>query len=116
MSVGKRLKSLRLGRGETLRGLGEILGVRHGSIAKWENNTNSIKRCHLDSLSSHYEVSPKWLLFGEDEMDSSKSLFGDEGLQRRLDALEKEDRVFLMTFLEQYVSARSKKSEDFEVE
>lgn len=114
MSVGKRLKSLRLSKGETLRDLGRVVGVRHGSIAKWENNSNSIKMCHLESLSSHYSVSPQWLLFGDDQSGQSHPLFNDLGLQRRLEALDEEDRVFLSTFLDQYANA--KKKENVEIE
>ena len=51
MSVGQRLKSLRLSSGMSLRAVAEIIGVQHGSVSKWENETNNIKRHHLQALS-----------------------------------------------------------------
>ena len=109
MSVGQRLKSLRLSSGMSLRAVAEIIGVQHGSVSKWENETNNIKRHHLRALSVHFDVSEQWLTFGEDVGQSPKTFLKENSLQTRFDSLEEEDKDFLLDFLTRYIAAKKNK-------
>lgn len=109
MGVGHRLKSLRLSSGMSLRALAEILGVRHGSVAKWENETNNIKRCHLSALAKYFDVSERWLMFGEENGQSPRTFLKENSLQTRFDSLEEEDKAFLLEFLGRYIAGKKNK-------
>jgi len=109
MSVGQRLKSLRLSSGMSLRAVAEIIGVQHGSVSKWVNETNNIKRCHLEALAKHFDVSEQWLMFGEEDDQSSRTFLKQNSLQTRFDSLEEEDKAFLLEFLTRYIAGKKDK-------
>jgi transcriptional regulator with XRE-family HTH domain len=109
MGVGQRLKSLRLSSGMSLRAVAEIIGVQHGSVSKWENETNNIKRHHLQALSAHFDVSEQWLIFGEEEGQSPRTFLKENSLQTRFDSLEEEDKDFLLDFLARYIAVKKNK-------
>ena len=109
MSVGQRLKSLRLSSGMSLRAVADIIGVQHGSVSKWENETNNIKRCHLEALAKHFDVSEQWLMFGEEDDQSSRTFLKQNSLQTRFDSLEEEDKAFLLEFLTRYIAGKKDK-------
>ena len=109
MSIGQRLKSLRLSSGMSLRAVADIVGVQHGSVAKWENETNNVKKRHLEALAKTFNVSEQWLMFGEENSSSPKTFLKQNSLQTRFDGLEEEDKSFLLDFLTRYIAGKKNK-------
>ena len=109
MSIGQRLKSLRLSSEMSLRAVAEIIGVQHGSVAKWENDTNNIKRRHLEALAKIFDVSEQWLMFGDEHEQIPSSFLRQNSLQTRFDGLEDEDKAFLLDFLTRYIAGKKNK-------
>ena len=109
MGVGHRLRSLRLSSGMSLRELAKKIGVQHGSVARWENESNNIKRCHSGALAKYFDVSEQWLMFGEEDSQSPKTFLKENSLQTRFDSLEDEDKAFLLEFLTRYIQGKKNK-------
>ena len=65
MSIGERLKYLRLGEKKTLRELSEILGVSLNSIYRWEHDMVKPKISTLEKMADLYNVSFNYLLQGD---------------------------------------------------
>ena len=93
----------------SLRELAKKIGVQHGSGARWENESNNIKRCHSSALAKYFDVSEQWLMFGEEDSQSPKTFLKENSLQTRFDSLEDEDKAFLLEFLTRYIQDKRNK-------
>lgn len=62
MSVGDKLKSLRLRMRKTLKEESEILGVSLNSVYRWEHDLATPRKSMLKKIAEHYEVPLEWLL------------------------------------------------------
>jgi len=77
MSLGDKLRSLRIKTRKTLYEQSRIIGVSMNSIYRWEHNLTVPRKPMLKTLAEHYRVPLDWLLsdssapslVSEDEMD-----------------------------------------------
>lgn len=72
MSIGKRLKELRIGAGLTQEGLGELFGtpekpegLSKQAVAAWESDRNQLTSDQIILLCEEFRVSPDYLLLGK---------------------------------------------------
>lgn len=80
-AFGERLRSVRIGRGLTVRELAKRTGIAVRSIERYESGTR-LPRHALPALCVELEVDPHWLLTGEYRLGE----FGE--VLSKLDALE----------------------------
>ena len=66
VSVGNKLRDLRLKSGRTLKEQGEFLGVNNNSVYRWEHNLSIPREEVLKKISEIYGVSLEWLLSDTD--------------------------------------------------
>ena len=64
MSVGERLRSLRLNMKKTLQEESEILNVSLNSVYRWEHNLTVPRKNVLRRIDAYYDVPFEWLLHG----------------------------------------------------
>jgi len=62
MSIGEKLKSLRLRMRKTLKEESEILGVSLNSVYRWEHDLASPRKSMLKKIAEYYEVPLDWLI------------------------------------------------------
>jgi transcriptional regulator with XRE-family HTH domain len=66
-TMGKRIRSARLARKISLEKLGQKLGgLSKVSVWSWEVDRSSPRKDRLISLAEALEVSPEWLIHGDD--------------------------------------------------
>lgn len=70
MSIGEKLRILRLKAKRTLKEQSEAFGVSLNSVYRWEHNLAAPKRSILRKMADYYEVSMEWLLNENAEEDS----------------------------------------------
>ena len=61
MSLGEKLKSLRLRMRKTLKEESEILGVSLNSVYRWEHDLAAPRKTMLKKIADYYEVPYEWL-------------------------------------------------------
>ena len=64
MSVGERLKSLRLNMKKTLQEQSEVLNVSLNSVYRWEHDLTVPRKPILRKIAAYYDVPYEWLLHG----------------------------------------------------
>lgn len=72
MSLGEKLRNLRLSEKHTLKEQSEILGVSLNSVYRWEHDLTIPRKSILKAMADLYNVSLEWLLLeslGENVMD-----------------------------------------------
>lgn len=63
MTIGERIKQLRLEKDLTQAQLGEIVGLQKQAIWKYENgNVTNMKRSTIKTLADYFNVSPSYLM------------------------------------------------------
>jgi transcriptional regulator with XRE-family HTH domain len=67
MSVGDKLKGLRLKFRRTLKDQSKMLGVSLNSVYRWEHDLASPRKSMMRKIASLYEVPLEWLLQESDE-------------------------------------------------
>ena len=65
MSIGARLRTLRLKSKRTLKEQSELFGVSLNSVYRWEHDIASPKKTLLRRIAEFYEVPFEWLLYGK---------------------------------------------------
>lgn len=73
MSVGKKLKKLRLERKKTLKEQSEIFGVSLNSVYRWEHDLTTPKKTILKKMADYYGVPFEWLRMENDLEFSSEN-------------------------------------------
>ena len=73
MSLGEKLKGLRVKSKKTLRQQGTLLGVSMNSVYRWEHNLTIPRKPVLNKIANLYSVSFEWLTSEE----SSASLVSE---------------------------------------
>lgn len=71
MSLGTRLKKVRLQKGLSQKDVAEVLNVTRQTVSKWENNASYPDLDNLVRLSEHYEISTDELLKGNTEIEKT---------------------------------------------
>ena len=69
MTVGEKLKSLRVKMKKTLKEQSETFGVSLNSVYRWEHDLASPKRQMLRKMADYYEVPLEWLLRESNDRD-----------------------------------------------
>jgi len=64
MSVGERLRNLRLNTKKTLQEQSEILSVSLNSVYRWEHDLTLPRKPVLRKIAAHYDVPYEWLTNG----------------------------------------------------
>ena len=67
MTIGDKLRNLRIMSKKTLKEQSEIFGVSLNSVYRWEHGLTMPKRSVLKKMSEHYEVPLLWLLQESDD-------------------------------------------------
>lgn len=62
MTLGEKLKTLRLEKGLSTKELGNIIGVCDMAVSRWENNKTDITGRNLAKLSQYFGVTADYLL------------------------------------------------------
>lgn len=67
MTFGRRLSQLLSKRGISNYRLAKDLGINESSIRAWRKNVNQPRSDTIKRLASYLNISPAWLLFGDEE-------------------------------------------------
>lgn len=75
MTMGERIKQLRIQKGLTQEELGKYIGVKKAAIMKYEKgNVQNMKRSSIEILSKLFNVTPSYLMcIDENENNSNKN-------------------------------------------
>ena len=123
MSIGEKLKNLRLMRKKTLREQSEVFGVSLNSVYRWEHDLTIPKRSILKKMAEYYEVPLVWLLQdgGDEEKFSNGDAYsqyesGDEvKLLKMYRSLSDNHKYKILGYVERiYVEALDEKNEVLE--
>ena len=68
MTIGKRVRELRIEKGMTMDAFGESMGIKRPSLSNIENGRNGISDRTILSICREYGVSEEWLRDGIGEM------------------------------------------------
>lgn len=75
MTMGERIKELREKKGYTQEYLAGLIGIQKSAFAKYENDrVENIKRSNIKILADALNVSPAYLMFGDEEDDPAKAI------------------------------------------
>ena len=75
MTMGERIKMLRVKNGFTQEQLGEFIGVQKSAIRKYEKgDVKNLKRSTILTLANIFKVSPSYLMFGNEDEEPSPSI------------------------------------------
>lgn len=81
MTLGERLKQLRLEKGLTQEQLGKIVGLQKQAIWKYENgNVKNMKASSIKTLAEFFNVSPSYLMGYSDqriEKETTEEILSD---------------------------------------
>jgi transcriptional regulator with XRE-family HTH domain len=88
MSIGEKLRYLRIKTKRTLKEQSEIFGVSLNSVYRWEHDLTAPKKSTLRRISEHYEVPLEWLLREDADEDiferASSSARADDSIEQQL--------------------------------
>lgn len=68
MTIGERVRELRIEKGMAMDAFGESIGIRKSSLSNIENGKNGISDRTILSICREYGVSEEWLRDGAGEM------------------------------------------------
>lgn len=102
MTLGERLKQLRLEKGITQEELGKIIGLKKQAIWKYENgNVTNMKRSTIKTLSDYFDVSPSYLMGYSDKRKETTSPINSEIVSafQNLSEIQQEQVLNFIKFL-----------------
>jgi len=71
LSIGERLKKLRLSTKKTLKEVSEILGISLNTVYRWEHDLCTPRKSVIKKMADFYGVQSEWILTGEGQQDSA---------------------------------------------
>ena len=87
MTIGEKLRNLRVRTKKTLKEQSAIFGVSLNSIYRWEHGLASPRRPVLEKMADFYDVPLSWLLGGSSD-DYDEYVYGiphlENGLEQQL--------------------------------
>ena len=120
MSIGKKLKNLRLKTKMTLKEQGAMLGVSLNSVYRWEHGLASPRKSMLKKIADIYEVPLEWLL-QESEWEETPRHIGDvvyleqnteQQLLRFFRKMSENDQYKVLGYIERlYIEGADKKQQ-----
>ena len=110
LPIGDVLKRLRMEKKLSLRKLGNQVGINFNTLSAYERNQiqPAIENCQ--KLSRFFEVPVEYFIFGE----HARKDFRDADLLdlfNTVDALEKEDREIIKTYIKRYLQVKKELSD-----
>lgn len=108
MTIGNRLKDLRLKRDLNQDEVAEKLGITRGSYAKYENNITKPPGNKLKLLADFYNVSTDYLLTGEDKTDVDLGTILKGRPHFNGIPIEPDQADFFIDLLQTYIERRKK--------
>ena len=72
MSIGGKLKNLRLKMKKTLKDESEIFNVSINTVYRWEHGLTTPRKSSLKKVAAYYNVPLEWLLYDGSETESTK--------------------------------------------
>lgn len=85
MTLGERIKMIRMESGQTARQFAQRLGITAASVSLFENDKNGVSNQTLRAICAEYGVNEEWLRFGTGDMYAAASREEELGrLVRRL--------------------------------
>ena len=102
MSIGERLKNLRVSAQKTLKEQSEIFGVSINSIYRWEHDLTTPRKSSFEKLAQFYEVPIGWLLTGScaDERMTAQDAEDEERLLRMYRRLSRNNKYKVLGYVE----------------
>jgi transcriptional regulator with XRE-family HTH domain len=107
MSVGRKLRSLRVNSKKTLKEQSQLFGVSLNSVYRWEHDLTMPKRSVLRKMAEHYDVPYEWLRsendFGHRPVQSDKQKveeFSEDELIKKFRKLSGHNRFRVLGYME----------------
>ena len=72
MTVGEKLKDLRMKAKKTLKEESEIFNISINTVYRWEHNLTTPRKSILKKIADFYKVSFKWLIYEGTEEEKNK--------------------------------------------
>lgn len=106
MTLGDKIKGLRLAQNMSQEELGEKLGVKKAAIHKYENNiVSNLKRSTIEKLSEVLHTTPAYLMGWDEPEEEQKEKFIDddelesEALFKSLSTERRKEAIRYMRYL-----------------
>lgn len=77
MTIGSRIADARAGSGMTIEEAAEFLGVKVGTLSKWENGKTTPQADKFPKMAGIYMVSLIWLIEEREDLDPLKNMPND---------------------------------------
>lgn len=109
MSIGKRIKKLRLENGLSQADLGKIVGVTDKAVSTWEKDIKTPRMGAIEKIAKHFGVSKGYLVDGDEKTPVNQA--DHERTMYALDLLSKlspEKREEALRYLD-YLASQDKK-------
>jgi len=107
MSIGSRLRTLRIKTKRTLKEQSELFGVSLNSVYRWEHDLASPKKSLLRKMADFYDVPYEWLLHGnvseetlENVVSMSEANSAEKQLIRMFKNLSSNNRYKVLGYVE----------------
>ncbi|MCL1848625.1 MAG: helix-turn-helix domain-containing protein [Clostridiales bacterium] len=84
MTMGKRIKSLRLGMDLTLKEMSAMLGVSLNTVYRWEHDLVAPRKGALNRMAEEFQVPLKWLMYGVTVEEGNPSISPDDRFEQNL--------------------------------
>ena len=98
-AVGKKIRQIRISRGYTLHGFGNLLGASRGNVQYWENGHCLPNKKRLVTISKLGNMTVNQLLYGGSEQDI-------EEIYQRLIRLSNDEILYIMKRVTEYVKEK----------
>ena len=72
MSIGERLRKLRINMKKTLKEESELLNISLNTVYRWEHNLNVPRKSALKKIAYYYDVPFEWLVYGNSGEENIK--------------------------------------------
>lgn len=106
MTIGTRIKTLRISAGMTMDALGEMFrtgekpdGLTKQAVSAWEKNRNQLTADQILRMCEIFNVSVGWLMTGAEERPGAKAT-SDEDVARNLDYLTDKEKEIVTAYRE----------------
>ncbi len=74
VTIGEKMKSLRIAKGLTQEELGEMIGVKRAAVNKWESGmVQNLKRTTIQKLAEIFDVNPATFIDGSENSETSRT-------------------------------------------
>ena len=119
-SMGSRIHDKRISMNLTMKELGDKVGVQASAVNKWEKGlVENIKQSTIKKIADVLEVSPAWLLMGDEpegrysyvDTDAAVELMMDPANQeiiRSINLLTEDEKKDVLSYIEFLINKRER--------